>query len=481
MEDLQPNVQTQVGAGASIAAATPDQIVKDSRQARNMLIGLMMPLLMMVINMAMFGVALPTIRDQFGIQADTTSWLVTAYMLPSVVAMPLYGRLGDGLGKRRLFLTGIVIFLVGTGVIFLSPTLGLVILGRAIQGIGASGVNPLCMAIISERFPPAERGKALGTWNSMGPVAGIIGPLLGGYIIDHWGWRMIYVPALVIGLIALYAVSRQVPATGSKFVKPGFLRTFDWGGAMLLTLAIVAGVFYLSSRPITGVNPLLDWRLLLVAMLLFGAFAIWEKRHCDPFVDEKIFGYPNFVRASLSSSIRMFSIGGLGFLMPLYVTDVYDLSAAGVGLITMAHAIALLITMRFGGQLADRWNSRGLVLIGVVVQVTAIIYLTQLSPAVPVEWVVLGWMLEGLGAGLYLAPLHRTALSKIPAHQTGIAAGLYGMIRFAGTVLGPALAGVVLQFGLDRAWPMVDAYRIVFWFVAGVMLLGLVVGWGLED
>jgi EmrB/QacA subfamily drug resistance transporter len=481
MTELQPKTQSQGYAGVSPVAATPNLVIKDSKRARNMLIGLMVPMLMMTFNMGMFGVALPTIRDQFGIQADTTSWLITAYTLPFVVAMPLYGRLGDGLGKRRLFLFGIAIFMAGTGVILLAPSLALVILGRAVQGIGASGVTPLCMSIISERFPAGERGKALGTWNSMGPIGAFIGPLLGGFIVVNWGWRMIFVPVLIIGMVALFAISRQVPPTGSSFVKPGFLRKFDWGGVIFLGLATVAIVFYLSSRPITGVEPLLDWRLLIAAVFSLGVFVVWEKRQVDPFVDLKIFDQVNFVRASVGAGIRMFVMGGLGFLMPLYVTDIYGLNAAGVGVVTMAHALALLIPMRFGGQLADRWNSRGPVLIGVSVQLLSLIYLTQLSPAAPVWMAVLGLVIHGLGAGLYLAPLHRTVLDKIPADRTGIVAGLYGMIRFGGMVLGAVIAGVVLQYGLDQGWPVIEAYQLVFWFVAGVTVIGLMVGWGLKD
>lgn len=479
MSDLQPNPHSPGCAGAS--AATPGIVIKDNRQARNMLIGLMMPMLMMVLNMTMFSVAVPTIRDQFGLQADTTSWLITAYTLPFVVAMPLYGRLGDGLGKRRLFLMGISIFLLGTVTIMLAPALPLVILGRVIQGVGASGVNPLCMAIISERFPVGERGKALGTWNSMGPIAGTIGPLLGGFVIDHWGWRVIYGPVLAIGLLALYAIGQQVPATGSRFVKPGFFRNFDWGGVGFLGLATVAVVFYLSSRPITGLDPLLDWRLLIAAVVLFSVFLFWEKRQPDPFVDFDIFKYINFTRASLGSSIRMFVMGSLGFIIPLYVTDIHGLNAAGVGFVAMTHALALLLPMRFGGQLADHWNSRGPVLIGVLVQVIAVIYFSQLPATAPVWMVVLGMVVHGLGAGLFLAPLHRAALNKIPTDQMGIAAGLYGMIRFSGMVLGAVVAGVVLQYGLDQAWPEIDAYRLVFWFIAGVTATGFWVGWKLKD
>lgn len=445
------------------------------------LIGLMIPLMMMVINMSMFGVALPTLRDTFGIQAEVTAWLVTAYALPFMIFMPLYGRLGDGLGKRRLLLIGMAIFLGGTVIALSATDLRLLMLGRAIQGMGAAGVNPLCLALISEHFPAAERGRALGTWNSIGPISGIFGPLLGGILVDHVGWRMIFGPVLLVGLVALFAVREQVPSMGRSFVQPGFLRTFDWSGAILLGAAATVLIFYASSRPITGVEALRDWRLLTVALVLFGGFIVWEKRRTNPFVRLDIFADLNFSRASLVSGIRMFIMSSIGFLLPLYLTDIHSLSAATLGTVMMLHAGALLVTMRLGGQLADRWNSRWPVAIGSSIQMGIMIYFTQLSDTASLGLVIAGLVGHGLGAGLSLAALHRSALNKIPSEQTGIAAGLYSMIRFGGIVLGVALGGVVLQFGLDQALPLIEAYRMVFWFVAGVASLGIVLGWGLRE
>ena len=440
-----------------------------------------MPLMMMVINMSMFGVALPTIRDTFGIRADEASWLVTAYALPNVVFLPLFGRLSDGLGKRRLFLMGILVFLVGTVLNLLAVDAPLLILGRAIQGMGAAGINPLCIAIISERFPQGERGKALGTWNSVGPLAAIFGPFLGGFLVDHTGWRTIFGPVLLVGLLTLFIVQRRIPAMKRSFVQPGFLRTFDWSGVTLLSIATTALIFYTSSRPITGVEPLQDWRLLGVALLLFGGFIILEKQRSNPFVALDIFNIKNFSRASLGSGIRMFTLSSIAFLIPLYLTDVHSLSAATIGVVMTIHAGALLLTMRLGGQLADRWGSRWPVMIGSSVQVGVMIYFAWLPGVVSWGMVVAGLVCHGLGAGLSLAALHRSSMGKIAPEQGGAAAGLYSMFRFGGSVLGVALAGMVLQHGLDRSLSILGAYQLVFGFVAGVAVLGVVIGWGLRE
>lgn len=445
------------------------------------MIGLMMPFMALVLNMVMFNIAVPTIRDVFSLRADVAAWLVTAYTLPFIIFMPFYGRVGDGLGKRRLLLVGILIFSLGTLITGLAPTVSLLIVGRIIQGMGTASVTPLCIAIISNLFPAEGRGKAMGTWNSVGPLTAIPAPLVGGFLIDQFGWRSIFIPIILGGAAAWLILRQRVPATLDE-VKPVFWKTFDWGGMLLLSGATILFVFYVSSQPITGVAPLQDWRLLLGSLLLVGLFVIWERRQPVPFVTLHIFWAKNFSRAALGAAIRMFILSGsFGFLMPLYLNDVRGLSAAATGSVVLLHAGALFSTMRLGGQVADRWGNRRPVLVGASVQLVMMIYFALLPAAAPLWLVILGLILHGLGSGVSLAAFHRSSMSKIAQTQMGGAAGLYSMIRFGGTVLGIALIGVVLQQGLETTPVVVEAYQRVFWVVAGVAFLGVMLGRTLHD
>ncbi|MBD3306797.1 MFS transporter [candidate division KSB3 bacterium] len=462
------------------AAAGPKEDTSD-RNNRMFLVGLMAPMMMIVSNMSMFRLTLPTIRDTFQIQADVTAWLVTAYSLPFMLFMPLYGRLGDELGKGRLFFTGISIFLVGTAVNLVTPTLGLLFLGRAIQGIGAAGVTPLCIALITDYFPIDQRGKSLGIWNSMGPITGMAAPFLGGFLIEYVGWRTIFAFSLAAAVLSLFSVRRQVPHVYWRNSRSHVLRRFDWGGVVLLSLATMLLVFYTSSRPITGIAALQDWRLLTLALLAFAGFIIWQKRGSNPFVTLAIFANTNFTLASLSAAIRMFALNGITFLMPLYLTDVHALRATSIGFLTTLHAGALLATMMIGGHLADRWNGRWPVVIGLVGQAGMIAYLAWLPGTAVLGLVIAGLAGHGMGAGLSLAALHRASMSKILPEQTGIAAGLYSMIRFSGTVLGVALGGVILQQGFDQSLAVIAAYQRVFSYLATVALCGVVLAWRLEE
>jgi MFS family permease len=177
----------------------------------------------------------------------------------------------------------------------------------------------------------------------------------------------------------------------------------------------------------------------------------------------------------------MFSMSGINFQMPLYLVDLYALNAATSGVLLTLHATALLLTIRLGGQLADRLGSRWPVVLSMAVQTVMLVYIGFLPANVPVWLVGIGIASHGLGAGLSLAALHRAAMDKISDAQTGVAAGLYSMLRFGGSVFGTALGGVILQAGLDLSLTPVAAYQVVLWFIAGVSLVGMVIGLGLKE
>ncbi len=470
---------TSIAASSHSTLTNRRSSVPSNNNNQTVLYGLMVPFVMVILNLVLFNIALPAIRDNFNVQADTVAWLITAYMVPFMISMPLYGRLGDELDKQQLFLFGIVTFLLGTFVSTLSGSFSQLLVGRAIQGLGAASVVPLSMATISQIFPSTEQGKALGTWSSVGPMTGILAPSLGGLLIDYISWRTVFGPVLLVGFIAVWIVRSYLPDQQTSS-RSGVLRTFDWGGVALLGLTMTLLTFYLSSPTITGVVVLQDWRLLSLTLIFFGTFILWERRQAKPYVFLSIFKDSVFSRAAFSAGVRMFVMSGVGFLLPLYLTDIYQLSATFISFIVMAHAGALFTTMRIGGQLADRWNSRRPVTIGMITQCLVMVGFALLPADAPLWFVGGGMIMHGLGAGLSLAALHRASMGRVPEAQVGMAAGVYSLVRFMGMGLGPILAGVALQQGLNQGLLMIEAYHIVFWMIAGVTVSGIVSGIGLR-
>ncbi|MEM7111970.1 MAG: MFS transporter [Chloroflexota bacterium] len=450
------------------------------KQSRVILFALLFPTMGIILNGSTFGVALPTIRDEFGIASDVAAWLTIAFSLPFMKLMPLYGRLGDQLGKQRLLIGGVLIFCLGTLLALLSNSLLLIFLGRIIQGVGSAGVTPLSLAIITERFAPEERGRALGTWNSVAPGTSIFAPTIGGFLVDTLGWRTIFVPVLVIGIVAIVVVRWRVPTLRGK-PNFGFLRTFDWLGTLLLGLTTTFLVLYVSSRPVTGVASLQDWRLLIVFLSLAAGFVYWERRHAAPLINFSIFRERQFSVASLAAGMRMAMMVGIGFLLPLYLTDVHGLTASTIGLLATIHSVSLFISIRFGSPLADRWSNRWLIAGSLGVQTAVMLYFSQLPETASLVFVALGSFVHGSGAGMSLAALHRTALSSVTSKHSGSAAGVYSMTRFAGSMLSTALAGVILENRLAQGAVTISAYQSVYLFLVGVGVVGVVLAWQLRE
>ena len=240
-------------------------------------------------------------------------------------------------------------------------------------------------------------------------------------------------------------------------------------------------VFFLSSRSVTGVAPLRDWRLLLAAVVLFGSFLGWERRQEHPFVPLDIITDRMFLRASFCASMRMFGMGGISFLIPLYLVDIQGMPPAQLGGLLMIGAGTMALVVRLAGGLADRWSSRWLVVAGLAVQTSVMVIFSRLPADTPILWIAGNLGLHGLGAGLMLATLHRAVMMSIPESQMGAAAGLYNMLRFLGAVMGTALSGVLLQDNLDAALPLIEAYQSVFLAFAGFPALGMLVAFSLRE
>jgi MFS family permease len=456
--------------------------------ARQILLALVFPTMLMPFMNSVFRVALPVVRDHFALEADVTAWVVTAFLLPFVILSTVYGRLSDGLGQRTLVLIGSLLFFIGSLVTLLAPGLGWLLAGRAIQGLGSGGMFPMAMALISQVFDPRQRGRILGAWSTTGPTTAFVGPALTGLLIEEWGWRASIAPALVLAALAFATVYRYIPrGLGGEgepaSARTAFLRDFDWLGMGLLAGFIAVFLFYLSSRPVTGVEPLMDWRLLASALAFGAAFVWWDGRRDwwrargrEPFLDLRLFGRRQFMLACTCASLRLFAMNGIGFLTPLYLADVRGLSPALLGVMVTVSPGAMIVMVFVGGRISDRWGSRLPAVLGVGMQTVVAICFFLLPATAPLWSIVLILMLYGLGNGFALASLHHAALTQISEAQIGQASGLYSMLRFFGSVVGSALGGVVLASLLGQHLPALRAYQLGFLAFGGVALIGALVG-----
>jgi MFS family permease len=436
---------------------------------------LMIPGVLLPLTGWILSVSLPIIRDDFGISAEVASWIVTGFSLPFITFLPIYGRLSDQVGKRRLLLVGVAIFFLGTLQAINSNTLLELLLGRVLQGLGAASILPLSLALISEVFPARERGKAIGLVSTVGPFVGAIAPFLAGQIVFRWGWRASFSPSAgfaLLSLLIIYFLIRAKPRTDNITIQP----KVDYRGMVLLGLLLTTLLIFLSSRPITGIPPLRDWRVLSLGIFFLGAFVRQEKRCANPFIHLDLLKNRSLLIASLSASLRMLVMGGgLSFVLPLYFADVLNFDPGRSGIYLMLNPATMILFVRLGGSLSDRWGSRRIVMIGFALTSSVMLGLSFISPQSP-SWILAALLITfGIGAGLKLASLHHAALIEVDESDLGTSSGIYSSIRFMGSALGAALGGILLQFYLQSAGSdTLSAYQHVFTWFFGFALLGFI-------
>jgi DHA2 family multidrug resistance protein-like MFS transporter len=314
----------------------------------------------------------------------------------------------------------------------------------------------------------------MGLWSTVGPVLGIISPILAGLIVAAWSWRASFVPGMIIAIVSILAIHFMTSAS-TRQTQYKFLKSFDWIGVILLSITLISLLFYFSSRPITGRPALQDWRLFLCTILFLALFIRHENRKTNPFINLQIFRNRALVTGSVSAGLRMLTLGGvLGFLMPLYLADVVQLDPTRSGFYLMVNPVAMTLFVRYGSRLSDRFGSRMIGRMGFGIITAVMLAFSQLPGNAPHWLIVLLLFIFGTGTGLMLAVLHQASLNEVPTADLGASSGIYSMIRFLGSACGAAFGGVLLQFYLDQSGiTQVAAYQHVFLWFAGFAILGL--------
>ena len=245
--------------------------------------------------------------------------------------------------------------------------------------------------------------------------------------------------------------------------------------------ALTSLVFFSSSRPITGRPPFRDWRFLVGAVVFSTALFFWERRQAGPYFAFRHLATVNFRVATFCVGARMFVLGGINFLIPLYASEIRGMQASSVGLIIMAHGAGFLFTMRWSGVLADRWSSKWPPRIGLVLQAVVLAVLTVLPADTPLMLLVTCLAAHGAASGLSLASLNFAALRDISPAETGSAAGLYAMLRFTGGLFGATIAGVLLRHGLEKYETALEAFQMSFVALIIAALVGFAAAFRLRD
>lgn len=425
--------------------------------------GVLLGMLLAALNQTIVATALPRIVGDLG-GFEHYSWVFSAYMLAATVTTPIYGRLSDVYGRRRFFVAGILIFMAGSVVAGTAGGMTQLVLGRAIQGLGAGALMPLAIATIGDLVPPSDRGRWQGLTGAVFGFASIIGPTTGGWIADNADWRWVFFVSLPVGLVALVVVvlTLKIPPHPERGTK------VDYTGAALLTLGLSSGLLAVvqggPSAP----------ALYAVAAVVLAVFVWWERRVEQPIVPVELFGRRVFTIPNLAGfSVGVGMFGAIMFV-PLFVQGVMGASATASGVVLTPLMLAMMITSVGSGQVITRTGRyRWALVAGPVVMGLGFVMLATMDAGSGRLHATEAMILTGLGLGLLIQNLSLVVQNGVPSRHLGAATSTAQFSRSIGGTIGVSVMGALLAARLPASGPEALAAAIHPIFLLGVPLMAV--------
>ncbi|WP_030816128.1 MFS transporter [Streptomyces sp. NRRL F-2799] len=433
-----------------------------------------MSLLIVSLDNTALNVALPSMQRELHATTSGLQWTIDAYTLVLASLLMLAGSTADRIGRKRVFMAGLVIFTAGSLLCSLAPNLELLVVFRMVQAVGGSMLNPVAMSIITNTFTdPRERARAIGVWGAVVGISMAAGPLAGGLLVESVGWRSIFWVNLPVGLAALVLTLRFVP--DSRAPRP---RRPDPVGQVLVIALFGSLTYAIIEAPDASPAEVLPFAAVAVAALL--ALLIYEPRRAEPLIDLRFFHSAPFSGATGIAVSAFAALGGFLFLSTLYLQNVRGLDALHAGLWMLPMAVPTLLCAPLSGRLV---GSRGprlpLLIAGAAMTVSGLLFALFEAETSNIT-LFLGYVLFGIGFGFVNAPITNTAVSGMPRAQAGVAAAVASTSRQLGQTLGVAVIGAVLAAGIGSSpyrHTFVSAARPGWWILtacgAAVLILGL--------
>jgi EmrB/QacA subfamily drug resistance transporter len=433
-----------------------------------------MSLLIVAMDNTIVNVALPSIRRDLHAPLSGLQWTIDAYVIVIASLLLLAGSTADRIGRRRTFQVGLLLFVAGSLLCSLAPSLGWLIAARALQGVGGSMLNPVAMSIITNVFTERrERARAIGVWGAVVGISLALGPVVGGALTESVGWRAIFWINVPIGLAAVLLSALYVPESRAPRA-----RRIDPVGQILVIVAFASLTYGIIEAPGAGWFSTQTLGLFALALLAAVGLVLYEPRHRDPLIELRFFRSAPFSGATLIAVAAFAGFSGFLFINTLYLQDVRGYSALQAGLCTLPMALAALVASLVSGRLVGTRGPRlPLFVAGSCMAVSAVV-LTRITPSTSLVLLLCVYAIFGLGFGSVNSPITNTAVSGMPNDQAGVAAAVASTSRQIGQALGVAVSGSIVGAaagsGIDTH--LASASHPVWWTVAGCSAVVLVLG-----
>jgi EmrB/QacA subfamily drug resistance transporter len=390
--------------------------------------------------------ALPKIINDFGISVSGAGWIATAYILANAIFVPIWGKLGDTIGRKKVYLLGFTIFIFGSVLAGLAWNLTSMIIFRVIQAIASSADYPTAMAILAVTFKDGkERGQALGIWSSSFAAASVFGPLLGGPLIDNFGWRSVFLVNLPIGIIGTYMAMRFIHESKSERET----KYFDWWGAISLGITLSALVLVLDKGADWDWTSLPSLICYATIVIFFWIFVQIEKAVPEPIVDLKFFKIPAFVNTLGNNFLIFMGMMGAIFLIPIFAQTFLGYNATQSGYLFIPMAAMFMLSAAFGGKLSGRFESRYIIFASTLVAGIGIYFFSFLEPKSGALAIIIPLCIMAFGMGFGMGPRTNIIASVVDQHEIGIASGILALARNIAGAFGIALFGTILNNRID--------------------------------
>ncbi len=402
---------------------------------------------MAYIDESVVNVALPAIESDLKTSVVVMQWLINAYTLSLAALLLIGGASGDRFGRRRIFVIGIGIFTAASVWCGFAQSVTQLIMARAAQGIGAALLIPCSLAIIGASFDETERGKAIGTWAGFSAIAAAVGPLLGGWIVDHSTWRWIFLINPFVALPAIWIVLRHVPESRDSESRPGL----DWLGALLAFAGLGSLVFGLVASSDLGWRDSTVIASIVVAPPLLVAF-VWAERHSPtPMMPLDLFRSRTFSGVNLLTLLLYAALGGAFFFLPFDLIQVHGYSATLAGAVFLPFTVIMGGLSRWSGGLLDRFGARLPLIIGPSIAALGLALLALPGGGGPWAAFLLPMAILGLGMAVAVAPLTTSVINAVATHQAGVASGINNAVASVASLLAVAIFGAVALADFNRA------------------------------
>ncbi|MGY4745471.1 MFS transporter [Streptomyces sp. ATMOS53] len=432
-----------------------------------------MSLLIVSLDVTVLNVALPAMQHDLHATTAGLQWTIDAYTLVLAALLMLAGSTADRIGRKKVFMAGLVVFSLGSLLCSLAPSLELLIAARMVQAVGGSMLNPVAMSIITNTFTdPRERARAIGVWGAVVGISMAAGPLLGGLLVESVGWRSIFWLNLPVGLLALLATLRYVPESRApKARRP------DPAGQLLVIVLFGSLTYAIIEAPEAGAAT--SGPFAAVALVALLGLLRYEPRRAEPLIDLRFFRSVPFSGATVVAISAFAALGGFLFLSTLYLQNVRGLDALHAGLWMLPMAVPMFLCAPLSGRLVGSRGPRLPLLVAGVAMTTSGLLFAAFDAETSDGTLFLGYMLFGVGFGFVNAPITNTAVSGMPRSQAGVAAAVASTSRQLGQTLGVAVVGAVLAAGVSTS-----SYRETFvsaavpgwWILTGCGLAVIVLG-----